>query len=194
MWTALAAAVVALACSAASARRLALVIAPTPLAPRVLLAALEGERGAAVLDALQEALADDPRFAWERDLLAALDEAPGPRRDAGVNEQVLELESRRTLWARVPRVCASIATTAGLLFGSIAMLEGMGVPSGDDAAPAIHDAMMSALGALSLGVAGTAFCIAVQMRARRLAREERAAMEALLERLERLRLGPVPAR
>jgi hypothetical protein len=164
-------------------------VAPTRLDPRGLLRALEGERGGEALDALREVTVADAAFAWERDLFAAFEEPPGPRRDARVNEQLLDLESRMTLWARVPRVCASIATTAGLLFGSIAMLAGMGTPGDADAGPALNDALASALGALSVGIAGTAFCIAVHMRARRAAREERAAMEALLERLERLRPG-----
>ena len=163
-------------------------VAPTALEPRAVLKALqrEGERGPAMVAALRTAMASDEAFAWERDLLAAFDEPPGARRDALINEQLLDLEGRAEEGARVPRVCASVGTSSGLLFGSLALLEGLGSPEGQDAAAAMHDAFAAAMGALSLGIAATAFCVAVHMRARKVARERRAAIDELVERLERL--------
>jgi hypothetical protein len=187
------AASVALACVLASARRLAWTVAPLELEPRMILKALEGEQGGAVFEKLKVEFASDPRFEWMRDLGAAFDEGPGPRRDGLVNEQLFEFESRATRWARVPRVCASIGTSAGLLFGSLSLLQGLAVSDSEEGggAMAIHDALFSALDSLSLGIAGTAFCVAVHVRAVRLARERRAAVDELVERLERLRVPAV---
>jgi hypothetical protein len=177
---------VALGCVVASARRLAVAVAPTALEPRAVLKVLQGDRGAAMVAALRAVVADDEALAWERDLFAAFAEPPGPRRDALVNEQLLDLEGRAEAGSRVPRVCASVGTSSGLLFGSIALLEGLESPEGQDATAAMHDAFASAMGALALGIAATAFCVAVYIRARKVARERRVAIDELVERLERL--------
>jgi hypothetical protein len=184
------AALVALVCIVASGRRLAWAVAPIALEPRAIAKELGGEHGGAFLAALKAELASEARSAWLRDLTAAFDEAPGPRRDALVNEQLFEFESRAGRWARVPRVCASIGTSSGLLFGSLALLQGLAVSDGQDGGAGgpdvLHDALFSALGSLSLGIAGTAFCVAVHVRANRLVRERRAAIDELVERLERV--------
>ena len=182
--------IVALACVIASARRLAWAVAPIDLEPRSVLKALEGDRANEVLPGLAAALVSDSRFAWERDLLAAFDEADGRQREALINEQLLELEGRMARSARVPRVCASIATSAGLLFGSLALLQGLAVPEeGQDASSATRAALSTALGAVALGIAATAFCVAVHVRAARVSKERRVALDELVTRLERLRSG-----
>lgn len=89
-----------------------------------------------------------------------------------IHEQLAELEHRVGRWAGVPRVCARLATSAGFLFATIALLQGLSVPAGDDFAQGFHAALMSALSSLSLGIAGMSFCVAVHFRARR-AREGR---------------------
>ena len=183
MLTTLGAALVALACVGAAARRLAWAVAPIGLEPRVLFEALEGERAFAVAGALRSELSSDPRFAWERNLLFAFDEPEGPKRDALVNEQLLDFEGRTDRWVRAPRVCASIGTSVGLFFGSIALLQGIALPEGEEAAGAIREALSSALGAVSLGIAATSFCIAIQGRAARSSKDRRAAIDALVERL-----------
>jgi hypothetical protein len=188
------AALVALACIAASTRRLAWAVAPIELEPRAILKALEGENGGAVFAALKAEFVSGARLGWMRDLTAAFEEPAGPRRDALVNEELLEFEARATRWARVPRVCASIGTSAGLLFGSLSLLEGLAVSDAQEGGgAAIHDALFSALGSLSLGIAGTAFCVAVHVRAGRLARERRVAVDELVDRLERVAASPAPA-
>jgi hypothetical protein len=186
VWPALGAALVALACLLASAHRLVVVIAPTGLEPRTVLDALRGERGVRLLSGLREVLATDDRFTWEREFFAAFDEPAGPRRDALVNEQLLEFEWRAERWARIPRVCASVATSAGLLFGSVALLQGLSIEGDADPGAAIHGALGAALGSLALGIAATAFCASVYVRARRVSRQRRAAVDELVERLERL--------
>jgi len=168
----------------ASARRLAVAVAPTALEPRAVLKALQ--RDPAMVAALRTAVAGDEALAWERDLLAAFEEPPGPRRDALINEQLLDLEGRADEGARVPRVCASVGTSSGLLFGSLALLEGLGSPEGQDASAIMRDAFAAAMGALSVGIAATAFCVAVHVRARKLARDRRVAIDELVDRLERL--------
>src|SRR5579863_5775323 len=114
----------------------------------MLVEALAGDRADALLRALPAAVASDGRMAWERDLLAAFDEGEPRQRDALVNEQLLELEGRLARFSRVPRVCASIATSAGLLFGSLALLQGLGSAEGD--ASGSQAALSSALGAVSV--------------------------------------------
>jgi biopolymer transport protein ExbB/TolQ len=182
----LGAAIVALACVLASGRRLAWAVAPIALEPRMVLDALAGEQADALLRALSAVVASDDRMSWERDLLTAFDEGIERQRDALVNEQLLELEGRLVRFSRVPRVCASIATSAGLLFGSLALLQGLGAPEGGDAAVA-NAALGSALGAVSLGIAATAFCVAVHVRTGRLVAQRRAAIDDLVTRLQRLR-------
>jgi hypothetical protein len=195
----LAAALVALFCVAASARRFVLAVTPTTLDLDLVRTGLEeadrdegddagGPRVGAVERAtrelgLRQALAADPRLAWERSLFEAFDEARGPVRDALVNEALLTLEERAERWQRVPRVCASIGTSAGLLFGSIALLQGLSIPTGDDTQAAIQAALASALAAVSFGIAATAFCVAVHVRSGRAARRARVAVDALVERL-----------
>ena len=188
----LGAAIVALACVVASGRRLAWAVAPIGLDPRMVAKALEqeaGEKGVAVLRALRAAAAKDGRLQWESELLAAFDEADERQRDALVNEQLLELEGRLNRSSRGPRVCASIATSAGLLFGTLALVQGLTTPAGEGGI-ASQGTLSSALAAVSVGIAATAFCMAVHVRAGRIAAERRAAIDDLVALLQRLRFGP----
>jgi hypothetical protein len=177
-------AIVALACALASARRLAWAVAPTSLDAGLLLDAL-GDGSA--WPKLQAAVAALPGPTWEGELFQALAEKDPAARDALVTEQLLELDWTAQRWARVPRVCASIATSAGFLFGCIALLQGLALPTtppaDDGSVPALGVALFSALNALTLGIAGTAFCVAVHVRARRLVRERHQTTERLVARL-----------
>jgi len=145
--------------------------------------ALKGEGALAMPQRLRRELAKDHRFEWERELFAAFAEPEGPTRDALVNEQLREFEGRMDRWVRVPRVCASIGTSGGLLFGSLALLQGLSAPAGEGGTEAMHAALSAALAGVSLGVAATSFCVAVHVRSARAAREGRAAVDALVERL-----------
>jgi hypothetical protein len=188
----LGAAVVALACVVASGRRLAWVVAPTGLDPGMVAAALAhqtGERRGAFSHALRAAVGSDRRLEWERELLAAFDEADERQRDALVNEQLLELEARLARSSRVPRVCASIATSAGLLFGTLVLVQGLAAPVGEGGPVASQSTLASALAAVSVGIAATAFCVAVHVRAGRIAKARRAAIDDLVTLLQRLRSG-----
>ncbi len=175
---------VSTACVVASARRLAFAVAPMRFEPRMVLDALEADPSGRVLRGLVRLLAADDRSAWEREFFTAISAADPVKREALVGEERFEVEERRQRWARVPRVCARVATSAGFLFASIALIHGMGVPLDDDLtdpqAP-VYAALASALGALAIGIAAAAFCATVHMRANRVAREQMSAMSRLLD-------------
>ncbi len=177
---ALLSALVALGCIAAASRRLVWAVAPTSLDPAAVLSALKaappsGRR------ALCEAIAAREDLDWERDVVRASREADPAARDALLGEQVLELDWRVARWSRVPRVCASIATSAGFLFASVAMLRGLSLPPSDSDPDWLRSVLVSALDALAIGIAGTSFCVAVHLRARRATRERIAAAERLVD-------------
>lgn len=181
-------AAVALSCVAASVRRLIFALSPTALDPAVLLEALRGDKGRARYAALGSALETVPEAEWERELVGAL-ARPKPERAALVNEQLMELDFLVDRWVRVPRVCASIATSAGFLLASLALRNGL-ADAGDVPEElrdrAVHAAMLDAINVISIGVAGAIFCIAAQVRARAATKARREATDKLVERLEAL--------
>jgi hypothetical protein len=179
---ALLSAVVAVGCILASARRLAWAVAPTSLDASLLLRTLRGSH-APPLAALRNAVLSRDDLGWERDVFRALAEPDARSRDALVDEQRLELDWAAQRWARVPRVCASISTSAGFLFGSVALLRGLELPADEGATPALGATLVAALNALAIGIAGTAFCVAVHIRARRVVRERLSAAERLVDDL-----------
>ena len=103
----------------------------------------------------------------------ALAEPDARSRDALVDEQLLELDWAARRWARVPRVCASIATSAGFLFGSLALLQGSSYRRTRAPRQRSGQRSIAALNALAVGIAGTAFCVAVHVRARRVVERAR---------------------
>jgi hypothetical protein len=172
---------VAAACVLASARRLAFAILPVWLDPQLLVTALEEDRDGA-LQKLQQIVSADQRAGWERELVASASTSDVSSRPGLVNEQLRELDWRAHRWARVPRVCASIATSAGFLFGSLALIQSLSVEAGD----VTLRALVSAVNALAIGIAGTSFCVAVHIRARQAVRKRLAATDRFVERLEGL--------
>ncbi len=119
-----------------------------------------------------------PAADWERDLLDAL-QASGALRVALVNEQLAELDYRAQRWGRVPRVCASISSSAGFLLAALVMSIGL---ASDDVN--LEDAVVAAINTVTIGMAGAAFCIAAHLRARTIARARLASTDKLVERLE----------
>jgi hypothetical protein len=185
--------VVALACALASARRLAWATTPVALDLRLLDEALEERPSPASVRALREAMASDPALArgWEADLFDAF-LAPGDdeRLRAGqLGESLIDLEGLCQRWARVPRVCASVATSTGFLAATIVLLGSLSAPAPDDTvgpAAALHEAMASAVGAFALGLAGASFCGAAHVRARRAVTLRLEEIARLVDRLESL--------
>jgi hypothetical protein len=122
----------------------------------------------------------EPRAHWERDLVGAIG-APKSVRVALVNEQLAELDYRAQRWARVPRVCASISSSSGFLLASLAMRAGLASDDMD-----MEGAVLAAINVVMIGLAGTAVCAAVHVRARAMTRERLAATDSLVDRLEAL--------
>jgi hypothetical protein len=85
-------------------------------------------------------------------------------------------------------VCASIATSTGFLFGCIALLSALPESSGDSVV-----ALVPAVDALAVGIAGASFCAAAHVRCRRLVRERLAAADRLVERLEAWMVASPPS-
>jgi hypothetical protein len=181
----LAAALVAIACALASARRLAWAVTPTFLDAGMLSEALGSDDGGAFYPNLGEAIGTDERLRWEHDLFEAFASLDSRTKDALVNEQLLELDGRVQRWARVPRVCASIAMSAGVMFACVGLLRGLAVAAEGETG-AVHGSLASALGALTIGMAGASFCIAVHVRAAQVLRERLAGTDRLVNRLEAL--------
>ena len=143
------------------------------------------------MDALRALVTNDPAADWERDLLAAL-ESPMEHRAALVNEQLTELDYRIQRWARVPRVCASIATSFGFMLATLVLRKGMAdfgdLPS-DVVELIVFGLVGDALTVAALGIVGTAFCIGAHAEAKKIAGRRMKAADKLVERLEAL-LGP----
>ena len=184
----LAAVLVALLCAAASARRVWFAANATALHPEDIYEALSRGRGPEAVEALRALVAKEPSADWERDLLAALS-APPEQRIALVNEQLTELDYRIQRWARVPRVCASIATSFGFMLATLVLRTGMadGVEVPADIGEFIVLGLVGdALTVGAMGIVGTAFCIGAQTEARRIAKARSQAADKLVERLEDL--------
>ena len=184
---AIAAVVVALLCAAASARRVWLAANATALHPEEVVKALA--EGPEAVASLREVVAKLPDADWERELLAAL-ASPVDVRAALVNEQLTELDYRIQRWSRVPRVCASIATSFGFMLASLVLRNGLAADTGelssDVAELVVRGLVGDALLVGAMGLVGTAFCIAAQSEAKRIARARMRGADALVDRLESL--------
>jgi hypothetical protein len=152
------------------------------------LAGVLGERAGSIVERLCEATALDSDLTWEHELLKTFAEPERRQRDASVSELLTELEGRTARWASVPRACASISTSAGFFFASIALLRGMGVAE-SGSADAVRLAAMPAMDALAAGIAGTSVCFAVHVQARRALYRWNAAADRLVARLQSIAEG-----
>jgi hypothetical protein len=171
-------ALVAAACVLASLWRLAVAVAPISFDAGELRRAVTGPRAIA---SLRAALGAEARAHWEQDLFAAFAEHDGGQRDALVNELLTEVDGLTGAWSRVPRICASLATSCGFLFASVSLLRSWG---GAQAPPAIGLAIVSAVDAFSIGVMAAAFCVVIHVRAARAARDSLSAIDRLVERMQ----------
>jgi len=180
---------IALACAVASARRVWFAANATALHPDDVVRALARAKGPEAIDRLRALVAKVPSADWERDLLEAL-AAPPEQRIALVNEQLTELDHRIQRWARVPRVCASIATSSGFMLATLVLRNGLAADPGDlpsDAGELIVKGLVgSALTVAAMGVIGTAFCIGAHAEAKRIAKARMKGADTMVERLEAL--------
>ncbi|HEY1958475.1 MAG TPA: hypothetical protein VGH28_22815 [Polyangiaceae bacterium] len=132
---------------------------------------------------VRRAIAAAPRADWERDLLEALAEKNDELRAGRINEQISELDFRVTRWSRVPRVCASIASSAGFLFGSLVVRFGL-AHAAEASRDTIDTLVLQAVNVAVLGMAGASFAIAAQYRARKAAKAFQRDADALVEFVE----------
>ena len=164
---------------------MAFVIAPTPLDPALLQRALVDASSVA---RLREALARRPDLAWERQLVeAALSSGDDAAREALLGEPLSELDFSLERWDRVPRVCASVASSVGFLCATFAVIEALAMPADPEAGTVLGRVLAAALGAFAVGLVGTSFCAAVHLRTRGLAKARVAAADRLVEQLVSLR-------
>ena len=177
---------VAALCVAASVRRLAVAIAPAHFDVRVLLEHLgRGDASQSFVE-IEQAARADRRAEWFAALFDAL-EHRGAARTALVNEQLTEIDDVLQRFARVPRVCASLCTSAGFLLAALSIRSSLDSPevlAEATRAAALRDAVTSAIDIAAIGICGTAFCIAVHVTARRAWRASHADIDRLVERLE----------
>jgi hypothetical protein len=185
--------IIALVCVAASAARLKRAILATPLDPAPLVEALRGDAGRARFEEVRAALKAEPEGTWERDLAAAFDH-PEEVRAAEVNELLTELDFRLQSWARVPRVCASVAASSGLLLASLALRNGLSGAVADLPPEiqelAIGQAVREAVDVAALGICGAIFCIALGHHATKSAKVRLQEVDRLVERIEALAVPP----
>jgi hypothetical protein len=178
-----AAIVVALGCAAACVARLRFATSPIAVHPRVWLTHVRAGEG----DVARRVIERTPGATWERELLLALAEPNDEARAGRVNEQLGELDFRLGRWDRVPRVCASVASSAGFLLGSLVLRFGLLAASDapdDLRGSAIDDVVLQAVNVAVFGVAGAAFAIATLYRARLAAKAFQRDADALVEALE----------
>jgi len=178
---------VALSCVAASARRLWFATHSTTLHPLDVIAWLGKEPKREKLTELRAIAEREPSAEWERDLLEALSHTRADARIALVNEQLTELDIRMQRWARVPRVCASVATSVGILLGTLVLRNGLAnAPdlSGDLGELFVRDVLGDAISVAAWGIVGTAFCIGAHSHAKKLTRKHLEDADKMIEKLE----------
>jgi hypothetical protein len=183
---------VAIACVAASTRRLWFAANPTALHPDDVVEALGAEPNRAAIERLRKAIADAPECDWERDLFDALLDPREDARRALVNEQLTELDLRMQRWARVPRVCASIATSVAIMLGTLVLRNALAdAPdlTGELGTLFVRDVVSDAIAVVAFGVVGTVFCIAANVHTRRMTRARLEASDRMIEKLELAALG-----
>jgi hypothetical protein len=177
--------ITAVLCVFASAVRLAYALVPTGIDPDTLESTLGRDgSGPARLERIAKAVAREPRAGWERSLLESL-RAPPPERTARINEQLGELDHLVQRWVRVPRVCASICTSSGFLLAAMTLRDGLAAPTETIDGGAVDAVVFQAINVAAVGLAGAAFCVAMQMRARKAATSSARAFDRFVERLER---------
>lgn len=187
-WVVVLAALVSASCIAAALRRLVLVYEAVSFDPDALLREFRGNEGRARAPALLAELVREAPETLDRDLYEALADS-GPNRIAHVTSALIEVDFRFERWARVPRVCASIASSAGFLLATwalrIALLDAPAAGE-EHFRDALEGAIGAALGVAAIGAAGTVACLSIFYEARRVARARRDTTEKLVERLERI--------
>lgn len=180
---AIAAAIVALACALASARRMYYATHATAWHPSLLLEAIGKTPDRATVERLRALAAKDERADWERDFLDALSNEDERARTALINEQLTELDWRISKWASVPRICTRISTSFAFLLAAL-LFRNVLAETEDFTETTMFALVGQGLTIIFLGFAGTTFCIAANRAARAAAKARMEAADAVVERLE----------
>lgn len=186
MWAVVLACVISAACIAAALRRLYFVYEASTFDPDELLRVLRGNEGRAHAPALLDVLVKDARPEGDRDVFEALRDR-SPDHTAHLVAALTELDFRFERWVRVPRVCASIASSAGFLLATWALRTALlDAPEVAEEAfrGTLEGALGAALGVVAVGAVGTVACMTAFMEARRVGKARKVATEKLIERLE----------
>lgn len=162
-------------CVVACIRRLKLAIAPTSVDVVVLARTNEGQ-----VATMNKYFADQGGYEWERSLFEALNHGE-PMRTAIINEQLQELDWETRRWERVPRVAARVSSALAFLAGSFALrglLTGDGLDVNGNGVP---EGALSLVGdVVSIGLAASVLCAAINAQALLYARRQREAADALV--------------
>lgn len=159
MLLALSSALVAGACALASTWRLRNLQVATYHHPGEAAEALA--RGGAARAAAIALMETAPEESWERSICAAAATPSGPLRDAMRVEQELDLDYALLRWGRVPRVCASLSTSAGFMIASLLLRDALmndGVLGGDIGLLLTQGPVGEALAVAGFGLAGALYC------------------------------------
>ncbi len=183
---------VSLAAALGSLNRIRLVATPTVIDVSVLANALRTNVGnhGDVLRAVEGLAASDPRAEWEREFVLAA-RCEGGERTARLSELVGEFNFRLERWVRVPRVLASVSSSACFLLATLLLRRGLTteIVLDENGILGVDRLVMQAVNVAALGLAGTAVCVAAQLRARRMARTRAGEVDSLAELIERPPVG-----
>jgi hypothetical protein len=178
---------VALLSALGSLNRLRYAVMPTAVDIGVLVRALRASPNAhdAVLATLERVAVASPDAEWERDLIAAT-KVPSLDRAAHFSELVNEFHFRLERWVRVPRVLASVSSSACFLLATLLLRRGLttDIVLDDSGIVGVDQLVMQAVNVAALGLAGTAVCVAAQLRARRIVRARAGEVDTLMELLD----------
>jgi hypothetical protein len=122
----------------------------------------------------------------EADLFEAMLEHKGEAQVALVNTVLGEVDHRVHAGARIPRVCARVSSTVGLLCGAMALRRGL-VEGSLDVPPLellVQGPIADMLAAVLMGIAGAIWCGTAARALKKAADERLAGEDTLVERLE----------
>jgi len=129
-----------------------------------------------------------PEAEMERELLDAVQNHEGQGRVALINAVLSEVDFRVQSQARIPRVCARVSSTVGLLCGANALRHGlvMGSLDGPPSELIMHGPIADMLSAVLMGIAGATWCATISRSMKKVSTDTLSGQDALVEKLERL--------
>jgi hypothetical protein len=191
------AALVSTICVVASLRALRATLAATSINPARIAQSLrvgDGERLATKVARLLSWAQRTPEAEVERELLESAVSHGGQGRIALINAVLSEVDFRVQSQTRIPRVCARVSSTVGLLSGANALRRGL-VLGSLDVSPAelvMHGPIADMLAAVLMGIAGATWCASIARAMKKVSTDTLAGTDALIEKLEQVE--PLQAR